>query len=214
MDKQELIEAVNDLNDLLFEEEKDYIDVNQDPEIVKEKIKKFALWLFVSDNIKEVTVKVLKELDWAPEDFEDLKPDQKPIPVFQRYGIGPYEKEAEPEVEEVVPEPEEEPQEYTEGPPPTKKPKKKREGPSPYGTALALMGPDPEMPIHELYEAMKDLGFDLKTASGSIKTAHSISRKNWKYYKDNGHVTNLAYLSKEELKVLIKKAQDTLKKKK
>lgn len=134
---------------------------------------------------QESTITVLQELVWTDEDFKGLKPDQDPAPAFKLHGIGPYAENEEPE-EEPIPEPEEEAQEYTEGPPP--KPEPETKGPSAYGTALALMGPDPEMPLHELYEAMKEHGFDLQQATGSIKTAHSIFRKVFRYLKENGHI--------------------------
>lgn len=208
MDKERIVSAVEDLNLIIFNNDKNSIPTDIDPEILEEKLKQAALWLYASDKPQPSTIETLKELVWTTDDFEGLKPDQDPVPAFQRYGIGPYEKTEEPEPD-PVPEPEEEVKEHTEGPPEKAK-KPKREGPSAYGTALAMMGPDPEMPLHELYEAMKEAGFDLKDATGSIKTAHSISRKNWRYYKENGHVTLLSSLNKEQLETLIEKAQTEL----
>ena len=185
MKKEQLVEAVEDLNLILFNNDENSIPTNIDLEIMKEKTKQAALWLYASDNLQETTVEVLRELEWSTDDFKDLKDDQDPVPAFMRYGIGPYAKTDDPEPESDE-EPEEEPKEYLESAPPKTKPKKK--GPSAYGTALALMGPDPEMPLHELYDAMKERGFDLQQATGSIKTAHSIFRKVYRYLKDNGHI--------------------------
>jgi hypothetical protein len=197
MEKERTVAAVEDLNLIIFNNDKNSIPTDIDPEILLEKLKQAALWLYASDHPQESTIEVLKELDWTTDDFENLKNDQDPIPAFRLHGIGPYAKTEEPEPE-PVPEPEEEiiagrieesedaVQEHTEAAPPVTKPEKK--GPSAYGTALALMGPDPEMPLHELYEAMKEQGFDLQQATGSIKTAHSIFRKVYRYLKDNGHI--------------------------
>ena len=199
MTKKNLIAAVQDLNLILFNNDENSIPTDIDQEILKQKLKEASLWIYASDNLQENTVEVLRELDWSASDFEDLKENQDPVPAFQRYGIGPYAKSEEPEPEEE-PEPTQEDvesleekvmptkkkvEEFVEAPPkPTPEPK----GPSAYGTALALMGPDPEMPLHELYELMKEHGFDLQQATGSIKTAHSIFRKVYRYLKDNGHI--------------------------
>jgi hypothetical protein len=202
MKKENLIKAVKDLNLILFNNDENSIPTDIDPQILQEKLKEASLWIYASDNLQENTVDVLRQLDWSASDFEDLKENQDPVPAFQRYAIGPYAKSEEPEpepepepsakeVEEIQadefikPEKKEEPKEYTEEAPPKKKEVK---GPSAYGTALALMGPDPEMPLHELYELMKEQGFDLAQATGSIKTAHSIFRKVYRYLKDNGHI--------------------------
>jgi hypothetical protein len=188
MDKERIITAVEDLNLILFNNDKNSIPTDIDPEILAEKLKQAALWLYASDTPQPETVEVLRELVWTTDDFEGLKTDQDPIPAFRLHGIGPYAETEEPEPEPVPePESEEEIQEHI-GTSPLPKNKPESKGPSAYGTALALMGPDPEMPLHELYEAMKEQGFDLKTATGSIKTAHSIFRKVYRYLKDNGHI--------------------------
>lgn len=227
MTKQDIFDAVEDLNSVLG------LDPAIDPNVDKVlgKVKEASLWLYASDNIKEVTVEVLNQLQWDKSDFENLKKDQDPVPAFQRYGIGPYAAKAETvekakaeEVTRTQPKPEPEPsaeeeataeenfddyseeeleedsesetidEEPPENTKPTPAPKAKtvttvqEKLPSAYGTALALMGPDPEMPLHELYNNMRDLGFDIPASTGSIKTAHSIFRKVYKYLKENGHI--------------------------
>lgn len=215
MKKQELIDAVGDLNVVLFENEKDWIDPNDDRNIVLGKIKDAALWLYASDDLSETTVKVLKEIDWTEDDFKNLKADQDPVPAFRRYGIGPYSpdtlaKETAKKVKEETKKPPKtkahqptvdntttppkktktKPKEYTEKAPPKKEKatRPKREGPSAYNAAIEMMGPDPSLPIHELYESMKEAGFDLVTSSGSIKTARSIFRRVYLVLYKHGHI--------------------------
>lgn len=190
MKNKQVIAAVEDLNLIIFNNDKNSIPTDIDPEILAEKLKQAALWLYASDKPQDNTIEVLKELAWSADDFQDLKPDQDPVPAFRFHGIGPYAEVEEPEPE-PVPKPEEEIVEEIQehmGTSPLPKTKPEPKGPSAYGTALALMGPDPEMPLHELYEAMKEQGFDLQLATGSIKTAHSIFRKVYRYLKDNGHI--------------------------
>ena len=57
---------------------------------------------------------------------------------------------------------------------------------SAYGMAIALMGPDPNLPLSDLYILMKEQGYDLQSSTGSIKTAHSIFRKVIKTVEING----------------------------
>lgn len=184
-----MIAAVEDLNLILFNNDENSIQTDIDPEIMLEKLKQASLLLYASDKPAQETIEFLQGVEWTQEDFMNI--ESSGIAAFRHFGIGPYATQEEPAAE-PVPEPEEAPeeeaQEYTESAPPKTEPKPKREGPSAYGTALALMGPDPEMPLHELYEQMKDHGFDLQQATGSIKTAHSIFRKVYRYLKDNGHI--------------------------
>jgi hypothetical protein len=96
----------------------------------------------------------------------------------------PKEKPKKTPKKKVKEEPEE-PEEFMKAPP-KRKEKKTGRGPSAYGTAVALLGEDPEMGLHTLYDKMRDLGFDIPSKTGSIKTAHSIFRKIYKYLKING----------------------------
>jgi DNA (cytosine-5)-methyltransferase 1 len=202
--KEKLIEAADDLNDILFEEDsKEKIDVKAKKADLTTQIKEAALLLYATDNLQDVTVEVLKSIEWAESDFQDLG-EYNPLPVFYRYGIMSEAKEEAEVVAAEAEEPEEEPAEEPEivesKPKPKKKteakehldkaPPKKKEstGPSAYGTALELMGPDPNLPIGELYDLMKAHGFDIQKKSATIKTAHSIFRKVTRILDKNGHV--------------------------
>ena len=204
MKKADLIKAAEDLNEVLGLDPG--IDTGEKPELLRKHIKEGALWLYETDVIKDVTVEVLKTMDWSDEDFEGLSADQNPIPALERYGIidddseevvASEEDDDSEEVEEIIPEPE------TKAPEPKPKPEKKepkeyldkdptkvvkKQGPSAYGMALALMGPDPTITVHDLYDLMKAHGFDIQVSGGSIKTAHSIFKKVYLYLKEHGHI--------------------------
>lgn len=197
--------------------EEGWIYIDEPSPKLKQTIKEAALWLLVSDDLEDTTVEVLKQLDWSDTDFDALDFEQAPLPLFHRYGIIEKDVEAEdaeeaeeikeeeddpePEVvdgevvedeviDEEVPEPEEpaekpEAREYTDSPPPKRE---KREGPSAYGTALALMGPDPSISVQDLYDLMRAQGFDIQKSGGSIKTAHSIFKKVHRYLGEHGHL--------------------------
>ena len=191
--KEQLVSAVEDLNNILFEEDsKERISTNQSKPALINEIKSAALWIYATDNLQEETVEVLKSFEWNDSDFENLDADQNPKPAFYRYGILTEDKKEEEiavqEQEELPEESDaEEPvvQEHTTKAPPKKKEKKE---PSAYGTALALMGPDPNLPIGDLYDLMKAHGFDIQKKSATIKTAHSIARKMYRIYKEHGHI--------------------------
>ena len=107
MERDKIIDAVEDLNLIIFNNDGNSIPTDIDPEILEEKLKQAALWLYASDKPQPATIEVLQELVWTTDDFEDLKPDQDPVPAFRLHGIGPYAEVEEPEPE-PVPEPEKE----------------------------------------------------------------------------------------------------------
>lgn len=209
--RKELIKAAEDINDIFGETVDEKIDITANSEDLKTLIKKAVLWLWIDDEPSEETVEVIRSLQWTPQDFEDLKEDQDPMPVLMKMGITPpgtpfpeaveatKSKPVKPKkptklkkpvkkVEAVSEEPlpEEPPKEFKEAPP--KKAKKAAEPPpaSAYSTAFSVMGTDPNMPIHELYDRMKKLGFNLQSTGNSIKTARSTFRRCYYILKENG----------------------------
>jgi len=211
MKREKLVEAAEDLNVILFNTEKKdegwIYAVDNQPEFEKT-IKEAALWLVSSDELEENTVEVLKGMKWIPEDFEKIRESQDPFPLLRKYDI--YDDQADVEVKPTkkskakkakapkksppVPEAQQRPvhsaREWLDKAPPPNSAAKKALGPSAYGTALALMGPDPLLPLPELYDLMKDNGFDIQRSTGSIKTAHSIFRKVYRYLDAHGHINH------------------------
>ena len=218
MKKDELIAAAEDLNTLEFEKD---IDIGLALPDLKEQVKLAALWLYATDEIKDETVEVLKQMDWKAADFKGLKEGQDPLPAFYRYAIvtepdptpQPEEKKkpkakakAKPKtqkkekVPEEVPVPEEDstdveanaeetPPEHMEDPTKNKqRGHRVSDGPSAYATAIAMMGPDPELSYPDLIDAMKERGFDTIAKAGVIKTGRSILRTCYRVIKENGHI--------------------------
>ena len=211
MKREKLVEAAEDLNVILFNAEKKdegWVYAVENNKELEKTIKEAAMWLVSSDELKENTVEVLKSMEWTTDDFLTLAESQDPFPLLRKYAI--YDDQA--EVKEVtvkkskakkakapkkyppVPEAQQRPvhsaREWLDKPPPPNSAAKKALGPSAYGTALALMGPDPRLPLPELYDLMKDNGFDIRRSTGSIKTAHSIFRKVYRYLDAHGHINH------------------------
>ena len=125
MKKQDLIKAAEDLNELLFDEDKKhegwiYTDSTED--LMIDEIKKAALWLKEEDveeeRLEAGTIKLLQSLDWPKEIFENLEDpeEQDPLPAFYRFEIIPDPSKAvkpkrrtRKKKEEPVPEVNEEP---------------------------------------------------------------------------------------------------------
>jgi len=205
MKREKLVEAAEDLNVILFNAEKKdegWVYAVENNKELEKTIKEAAMWLVSSDELKENTVEVLKDMKWSDEDFLTLAESQDPFPLLRKYNI--YDDQAAVEVKPTkkskakkyppVPEAQQRPvhsaREWLDKAPPPNSAAKKALGPSAYGTALALMGPDPLLPLPELYDLMKDNGFDIQRATGSIKTAHSIFRKVYRYLDAHGHITH------------------------
>jgi len=199
MEIENLITAAETLNKVLGL--KPQIDITVEEKELRTLVREASLWLIPTDKIDAVTVDVLKDMNWQVKDFLHLKKNQDPFPAFRKFEI--YDN-VDAIAEGHSPEEPGVPKkfdwadtdnvgangEYLDKEPPPNSAAKRALGPSAYGTALALMGPDPLMSIHELYDIMKDQGFDIKKNSGSIKTAHSIFKKCYRYLKTNGHIKN------------------------
>jgi len=199
MKPEDLIKAAEELNEIMPLDP--VLDTTLSPDKLAGLVKEAALWLLVTDELEDSTVKTIKDLSWNSSDFKNLKESQDPMPAFIRFGIIEEEHDAEPpkkkavkkpvkkvraevpeeEVEEVV---EEKAKEHLDGPP-----KAAPLGPSAYATALAVMGTNPNMEMHTLYVIMKKKGFDLRISSGTIKTAHSIFRRVFRSLVDNGYAS-------------------------
>lgn len=214
MKKADLIKAVEDLNKILGLSPP--IDITGfSPKQIRNKIKEGALWLLASDSPDEGTIDVLKELEWAEEDFANLDKDQDPLPLFRMHDIwmggDGLPAEASPETEpEKTPEPletdvvdiEEVPEELPEKEvkkatiKEKKKPVAKAKVPgergtyrsSAYSTAIAIMNKTPTLNLQELTAEVMTMGFNVKTHGNSVKTAHSIHRKIYRGLGENGHL--------------------------
>jgi len=204
MKTEDLIKTAEELNEVIGLNPA--INTKLPPEELTEKIKEGALWLWATDVVGDESILVLKKLKWTDDDFNNIdKEKQDPLPAFKRYGIIPDDevkevkpkkkKKAEPKTQAYQPEvdntttppkkkptPEPEAEEHMEEP----KPKPKVKGPSAYGTAIAILGANPTMPLSDLYEVMRKKKFDLSKTGNSIKTAHSICKKIYYLYKANG----------------------------
>lgn len=90
MKKSELKRAAENLNELLWNPDSGTdppIDITLGAGPLKAAVKEGALWLVVTDNPDPVTIGVLRELKWRAGDFATLKPEQDPLPLFQKYEI-------------------------------------------------------------------------------------------------------------------------------
>ena len=212
MKKADLIKAVEDLNKILGLSPP--IDITGfSPKQIRNKIKEGALWLLASDSPDEGTIDVLKELEWAEEDFANLDKDQDPLPLFRMHDIwmggDGLPAEAPPETEpEEAPEPlktdvvdiEEVPEELPEKEvkQATLKEKKKPVAKAPgergtyrssaYSTAIALMCKTPTLNLQDLTDAVMETGFNAKAHGNSVKTAHSIFKKVYRGLDENGFI--------------------------
>lgn len=122
----------------------------------------------------------------APEEPAPEKPKAQKKKTTKPKAQKKPKKEPEPDPE-PTPESVEEAEEYVDRAPPKPKKKPKTE-PSAYGTALALMGENPETTYPDLCDRMRELGFDIQAKTGTIKTARSIARKMWRYYEKHGYI--------------------------
>lgn len=202
MKREQLVDAAKDLNNVLFDEDStDKIDVNATDIMLRKQIREAALWLYATDEISDNTLEVLKTFEWKDSDFEKLDEEQDPVPAFYKFGILFEDNEETAVITEETADPDEETEEEPEIIEETPRVNKKKPAPpkehldkapvpekqpSAYGTALALMGPDPVLPIGDLYDLMKAQGFDIQVHGGSIKTAHSIFRKVVRILERNG----------------------------
>ena len=182
MKQEDLIAAAEDLNKLLFDaEHKDegWLNAEDPVEKLQKKMKQASLWLLVSDKLETNTISVLKQMNWKETDFSKLAESQNPIPAFTKFGILPKDPPKKKKPKEKAPM-----EGYMEEP----KPKKEKLGPSAYGMAIAVMGVTPTMPLHTLYDVMKEKKYDLAETGNSIKTAHSIFKKVYTLLKNNGFI--------------------------
>lgn len=205
MKPEDLAKAAEDLNEVL--QLKPKIDYALPSADVLHLIKDGALCMYTSDKLKPETIEVLRSIDWKKEDFENLDDDKDPIPAFLMHGIydenapegkPPKRKPRKTKAEKVVitktepvtvaAEPEEAEEHLDKDPAKETPTEKKQTTPSAYGTVLALMGPDPTLTLPEVYDMMRELGFDMNKSNGSIKTAHSIFRKCYQILKKHGHI--------------------------
>ena len=213
MKKADLIKAAEDLNKILGLDPPISIE-GSTPKQIRASIKEGSLWLLASDSPDEITIEVLKELEWSEEDFADLSKEQDPLPLFRMHNIwmggDGLPPEAPPETEpEEAPEPlktdivdiEEVPEELPEKEvkqatlKEKKKPSAKAKVPgergtyrsSAYSTAIAIMNKTPTLNLQELTAEVMTMGFNAKTHGNSVKTAHSIHRKIYRGLGENGH---------------------------
>ena len=214
MKKADLIKAAEDLNKILGLDPPISIE-GSTPKQIRTSIKEGSLWLLASDSPDEITIEVLKELEWAEEDFADLSKEQDPLPLFRMHDIwmggDGLPSEAPPETEpEEIPEPlktdvvniEEVPEELPEEDvqkatlKEKKKPVVKAKAPgergtyrsSAYSTAVTLMCKTPPISLQELTAEVMTMGFDAKTHGNSVKTAHSIFKKIYRGLDANGFI--------------------------
>ena len=92
MKKADLTKVADEFNELMEFKGDDKIDTALAPKDLTQQVKEAALWMYATDEISEETVKVLKQMEWSKDDFENLKDGQDPLPVFYRYGIMEEEK--------------------------------------------------------------------------------------------------------------------------
>ena len=177
MKTENLIKAAEDLNTILGLNPP--IDIEEDTDVILTQVKEGALWLVLSDKLEKDLIRTLKQIKWEDSDFENMKADQDPRPLFIKCNI------IKADAAEVVPKP------GVEKKPLKKVVKKKskefklKELPQPgqkklasaYSTALAVMATDPSMSMAYLYEIMKAKGFNIQKVGNSCKTARSSFRK-------------------------------------
>ena len=123
--------------------------------------------------------------------------EEKPKPKKK---VTQKKKEPEPELEQEeedppATEPEESPAERIENAQPVSTrrkpgPKKGATGPGAYGMAIEIMCTDPDMPLHDLYDAMEANGFTERNDLGSAKTARSVVLRVYNKLKENGYISN------------------------
>ena len=108
MKKSDLVKAGKNLNAVLFDPKSPEIDVDAESKILKSTIKDAAKLLAPSDDLEEVTVSVLKEMDWNMDDFEEMEDEDKDLLIQALRVHGIWMNEENDDAGAVIEEPKEE----------------------------------------------------------------------------------------------------------